>query len=151
MRKTMLIVGWIVGILVIGALLLDEGQVVTLLTREDGREYETQIWVVELDGAFYIRSNRPDSEWLRRIDLDPKVGLSWKERPHAEGARLRARRVADLVKRDRVADALARKHGFAEIVWGSLVDRGQSVVLELVPVEEPGERTSAATARGLDP
>jgi len=147
----MLIVGWMAGILVIGALLLDEGHVVTLLTREEGREYETQMWVVELEGDLYIRSNRPDSEWLKRIDADPEVALRWEEDPRAEEERLRAQRVTDPAIRSQVNDALARKHGFAEIVWGYLVDRGQSVVLVLHPVEEPAGETSPAPVRGVEP
>lgn len=149
-HRTMLIVGWVAGIVVIGALLLDEGQVVTLLTHEDGREYETQVWIVEVDDTLYIRSNQPDSEWLERIDVRPEVGLRWKDDVGAEELRLRAKRVVDPKRRERVNAELARKHGLAEAVWSSLVDRGESVVLELVPVPEPGEIKPSASSPGSD-
>jgi len=49
-RRAMLAIGAMTGILVVSALLLDEGEVVTLLTEAEGRTYSTQLWIVEIDG-----------------------------------------------------------------------------------------------------
>jgi len=131
------IVGYLAGILVIGALLLDEGQVVTLLTEEDGREYETHLWIAEVDGRLYIRANRPDSEWWGRIQADPEVGLRWRDGIGEEAEFYTARRVNDGSLRNRVGSVLARKYGFADRVRSALTDEEESIVLELIPAEVP--------------
>ena len=150
MRRIMLGVGWVAGIVVIGALLLDEGQVVTLVTHEDGREYKTQVWIVAVEESFYVRSNQSDSEWLERIDSDPKVGIKWRDQIQEEVVPFQVRRVRDAALSDRVSGLLARKHGFADRVRSFFVDRQESVVLELVPAEESRASIGAAALRGAD-
>ena len=148
MRGVIQIVGYLAGILVIGALLLDEGQVVTLLTEEGDREYETHLWIVELDGHLYIRANRPDAEWLDRIQGDPEVGLRWRDELGEEVELYHVRRVKDASIRDRVARALAQKHGFADRVRSWLTDGKDSIVMELLPVENPAVSASERPDRG---
>lgn len=135
MRGVIQIVGYLAGILVVGALLLDEGQVVTLLTEEDGREYETHLWIADLDGRLYIRANRPESEWWAHIQADPDVGLRWGDGIGEEVEFYTARRVSDAPLRNRVGSVLARKYGFADRVRSALTDDDQSIVMELVPAE----------------
>lgn len=142
MRGVIQIVGYLAGILVIGALLLDEGQVVTLLTEEGGREYETHLWVADVDGRLYVRSNRPDSEWWGRIQVEPEVGLRWGDGLGEEVEFYTARRVTDASLRDRVGLALARKHGFADRVRAALTEDEESIVLELVPAKTPSDLTA---------
>jgi len=137
LRGVIQVVGYLAGILVIGALLLDEGQVVTLLTQGDGREFETHLWIVDVDGQLYIRANRPDADWLERIDADPDVGLRWKDGIGEEVHHFSARRVKDPSTRERVTRALAQKHGFADRVRTFVAKDKNAVVLELVPVEDP--------------
>ena len=136
MRGVIQVVGYLAGILVIGALLLDEGQVVTLLTQGDGREYETHLWIADLDGQLYIRANRPDADWLERIDADPDVGIRWRDGIAEEVFLFSARRVKDPSVRDRVNRRLAQKHGFADKVRTFLAEDKNAVVLELLPVED---------------
>jgi hypothetical protein len=151
LRGVIQIVGYLAGILVIGALLLDEGQVVTLLTEEDGREYETHLWIADLDGRLYIRANRPESEWWARIQADPDVGLRWGDGIGEEVEFYTVRRVNDATLQKRVESILARKHGFADRVRSALTDDDESIVMELVPAEAlPGsmaERIHEESAR----
>ena len=131
------IVGYLAGILVIGALLLDEGQVVTLLTEEGGREYETHLWIADVDDRLYVRVNRPDSEWWGRIQVDPDVGLRWGDGIGEEVEFYTVRRVSDASLENRVGSVLARKHGFADRVRSALTDDEESIVLELIPAQMP--------------
>ena len=135
MRGVIQAVGYLAGILVVGALLLDEGQVVTLLTEEDGREYETHLWIVDLGDQLYIRANRPDAEWLERINADPDVGLRWSDGIGEEVFSFRARRVKDPSIRDKVSRGLAQKHGFADRVRTFLAEDKSTVVFELIPAD----------------
>ena len=149
MRGVIQVVGYLAGILVIGALLLDEGQVVTLLTQGDGREFETHLWIADVDGQLYIRANRPDADWLGRIDADPAVGLRLKDGIGEEVLRFSARRVKDLPTRERVTRTLAQKHGFADRVRTFLAKDKNTVVLELVPVDDPAMPRPAPNDPGL--
>ena len=148
MRGVIQIVGYLAGILVIGALLLDEGEVVTLMTDEDGREYETHLWIVDLDGDLYIRANRPDAEWLDRLQDDPEVGLRWQDGIGEEVELYRVAQVDDAPTRARVATAMARKHGFADRVRAALTNDKESVVMELLPVEESSASSGESRATG---
>jgi hypothetical protein len=71
----MLTIGIGAGILVFGALALDEGELVTLSTEKGGRLYSTQLWIVEIDGREFVRANRPSARWLARLRANPAVGL----------------------------------------------------------------------------
>lgn len=148
MRGIIQIVGYLAGILVIGALLLDEGEVVTLMTEADDREYETHLWIVDLDGDLYIRANRPDAEWLHRLRDDPEVGLRWRDGIGEDVDFYRVVQVDDEATRDRVASAMARKHGFADRVRGALADDKNSVIMELLPVATPVATPQARQAPG---
>lgn len=149
MRGVIQAVGYFAGILVIGALLLDEGQVVTLLTEGDGHEYETHLWIADLDGQLYIRANRPDADWLGRIDVDPDVGLRWGDGIAEEVFLFSARRVKDPSIRDRVTRRLAQKHGFADWIRTFLAEDKNAVVLELIPVEDSAMSRPASNDPGL--
>ena len=131
MRRAMLLIGVMTGLLVLGALVLDEGEVVTLLTEADGREYPTHLWIVELDDRKFVRANRPSAHWLSRIRANPEVSLVLSGGHHAESEPYRARLVLDAQLKARVDAAMAEKYRLADRTWGRLVDRQGAQVIEL--------------------
>ena len=75
--KIMLVaVGAVIAILVVGSMAVDEGEVVTLTTQDGGgATYDTQLWIVDIDGHQYLRSAAPDAGWLLRLRARPDVVL----------------------------------------------------------------------------
>ena len=72
----MILLGALIALVVVGAMSIPKGEVVTLVTTDaEGEEHHTQIWVVELDGALYIRCTSPDAGWLARLRAHPDVSL----------------------------------------------------------------------------
>ncbi|MCS5638161.1 MAG: hypothetical protein NZ990_16695 [Myxococcota bacterium] len=143
----MLIIGVVTGLLVVGASVFDEGEVVTLVTEADGREHSTQLWIVEFDGRQFLRANRPGAHWLARLRANPHVGLLRSESAHGAAESYRALLVTDARLKDRVNAELARKYRFADRAWGRLVDRRKAQVIEL----ESAPPRSSTTARGGSP
>lgn len=107
----MIVLGLVVVAVVLGASALDTGEVVQLVT-EDGRhrEHETPLWIVELDGATYLRSFCRESGWIDRLERQPHVTLL----RGSEREELLALVVDDPRTRERVDSAMARKYGLAE-------------------------------------
>lgn len=134
MRRAMLAIGIAAGLLVLGSLVLDEGEVVTLLTEKGGRQYSTQLWVVEVDGRQYVRANRPNALWLARLATNPAVELRRDSAPHPEAVEIYwASLVDDPAVKARVDAEIARKYHFADRTWGRFAKRSDSLVIELLP------------------
>jgi len=125
--------GIITGMLVLGALALDEGEIVTLYTEGAGRQYSTQLWIVEIDGREFVRANRPSARWLARLRINPAVSLRRAETPHGSSELYWARPIDDEGLRGRVDAEIARKYRFADKTWGRFADRAQTKLIELEP------------------
>jgi hypothetical protein len=136
-RAAVLIIGCLIGGLVLGVLLLPEGEVATLSTvAADGAEFETQVWVVEGDGlpeadagVVFLRAGSPDSAWLARLRARPQVEL-------ARGEKLRAYVAVpeeDAALRERVNLAMAEKYGIADRLIALVFDQRRSTPIRLVP------------------
>jgi hypothetical protein len=147
-RAAIYAIGILVGVLVIGALLIDEGEVVTVMTRDaEGQDFETQLWIVQIEGieriegASYLRANSPSSDWLARARLEPAVEL---RRGETIG-RWRIVPESDPELRRRVNQAMAEKYGLSDrlLVW--LFDPAEMVPLRLEPAE--GEVVRGAHGR----
>jgi len=139
----MLTMGIVTGVLVLGALALDEGEIVTLYTQEAGRSYSTQLWIVEVDGREYLRANRPNARWLGRLRVNPAVGLRRADAPHGSSESYWARPIEDEGLQGRVDAEIARKYRFADKTWGRFVDRARAKLIELEPrVDSPDDSTS---------
>lgn len=136
-RTIMLALGLLAATLVIAALALDEGEVVTLLSRDDGgMEHETQLWIVQIDGTPHLRAASGRVEWLDRIEAEPIVTL---EREDREPETFLAMRQSDPALRQRVNRAMAEKYGLADRIWGLLSDRSGALPIRLAPAP-PGAR-----------
>ena len=131
-RTVMIAVASVAALLVIGALLIDEGEIVKITTRDaQGREYVTELWIVELPSGIYLRAGSPDVEWLARIRAAPAIVL---ERGDEE---TRHRAVPEPSARTLQAlnTAMAEKYGFADRLWARLSDRDLSVPIRLAPAD----------------
>lgn len=129
-RLVMIAVALLAGLLVVATRLIDEGEVVKLTTQDaDGRQYVTELWIVDLDESSYLRSGSPDAVWLARLRADPEIELQREGRD----ARYRAVPEEDAATLDRVNVAMSEKYGFADRLWGRISDRSDAVAIRLVP------------------
>ncbi|MEN8183913.1 MAG: DUF2255 family protein [Myxococcota bacterium] len=131
MRILLTAIGLFVGVVVLGALAIDEGEVVTLTTQDaHGRSQETQLWIVDLEGTSYLRSATPETEWLDRLRADPRGQLRRGEEEQPiqavpmDGGKLRVQ----------VNRAMAAKYGVADRLYSRLYDRSRSVPVRILPV-----------------
>jgi hypothetical protein len=144
----MLAFGIATGILVLAALALDEGDVVTLITRSEGMEYPSHVWIVEVGGRWYVRANRREVRWLQRLQEDPAVVLREGRGPHARSQEFSARVVVDPAAGAKVNAAMAAKYGLADQVWSRIVDRSHSVPVRLDLPEFPSPETAGSQSPG---
>ena len=126
----MIFFGVATAVLVVAALLIDEGEVVHLeATDAVGHHYEADLWIVELDGTLYLRANDDDLGWLARIRRDPKVDLERNEQTEE----FIAKPLTDPVLRARVNQAMRKKYGIADELMERMSEPAEYVVVRLVP------------------
>ena len=133
MRYALYTIGILMAAIVVGVLLIDEGEVVTLVTRGgNGKTYETQLWVIEADSELFLRASSGRSDWLARLRARPEVELQRGEETHS----YRARPLGDAAILARVNRAMAEKYGLSDRLLAKLVDPSSSVAVRLEPVPE---------------
>lgn len=129
-RIVMLVVGAVAASIVVGARLIDEGEVVQLTT-VDARDADhiTEVWIVDLPTGSYLRASSPDAAWLARLRERPLVTLL------RDGRESRRRAVPDedAETRKRVNEAMRAKYGLADDFWGRLSDFSNAVPVRLDP------------------
>ena len=60
-RMVMVVLGVASAAIVLGALWIDGGEIVALLTTDaDSKVHETELWSVELDGVHYLRASNSE-------------------------------------------------------------------------------------------
>jgi hypothetical protein len=114
---------WFAGIvvaLVVGVFLLqmaasESGEVVVLHTKEGGGETTTRLWVVDRDGAPWLRSGAGESGWYRRLAADPAIALE------RGGERFDCVAEPQPQLRDEINAQMAAKYGWRDRVIGLLV------------------------------
>lgn len=136
MRKlTRVLLVLLVGaVLFFGLIMLasESGEVVVLATADsDGAVHETRLWVVEYDGAWWLRAGVPDSRWLARLKRASDVSVE------RRGVRRRYRAVPrdDAGLRDEINSRMAEKYGWAESLIGATRDGSASVPVRLETIE----------------
>ena len=133
MRTIMIGIGAFWAVVVIAAVAVPQGEVITLnVIDAEGHSQPMQLWMVEIDGSRYLRASEPDVEWLDKLRAKPAATL---------GAGLHAGEIPvpvlahviddDPELRRRVTAAMSRKYGIAERIWAALRDRDQSVPIRL--------------------
>ena len=134
MRFALYTIGLLVGGLVIAAMLVDEGELATLESvSPDGRHWETQVWLVELDGVPHLRAHSTDTEWLERVRRHPELKLV-REKGEKESDAWQAEiNGSDPDLRARVNRAMAEKYGTADRILTWFYDPEAMVPVRLVP------------------
>jgi hypothetical protein len=120
-RILLIAIGGLVAVLVLGAVSIDEGEVVALTTFDaEGRDYLTQLWIVDLEGQSYLRSAAPDNAWLERLRARPEAVLARGEEDRA----------------------MAEKYGASDRLYSVLFDRSGSVPVRIEPRTVDGATVS---------
>lgn len=138
MRALLLAVGIGVAAVVLTATLVDEGEVVTLVTRDaNGAAYDTPLWIVDLEGRRYLRAGGPGARWLARIRGNPAVVVRASGDEEAGGIAGIAVPVDEPATREAVNRLMAEKYGWADRLWSRILDRKKSVPIRLDPPPSP--------------
>lgn len=102
----------VLPLLFFGALMVASetgGEVVTLETQgDDGRIYETSVWIVDFDRVAWLRAGDGESAWVKRLRAEPEVFVT----RNGERATYRARIVEGLT--GRVNAEMREKYGLAD-------------------------------------
>lgn len=107
------------------------GEVVVLRTQDAGGEpVETRLWVVDHEGAQWLRAGMPDSGWLTRLEAQPMVEVVRAGRT----GRYRAVPVREPAVRDRIHALMAEKYGLGDRLVSLMRDGSASVPVRLDPV-----------------
>ena len=121
-------------VLFVGLIILasESGEVVVLSTADErGTIHETRLWIVEHDGALWLRAGAPSSAWLARLRHRSDVVVL------RGGVRRRFRAVTseDAGVRDAINARIAEKYGWAESLIGLTRDVSASVPVRLQTVD----------------
>jgi hypothetical protein len=92
--------------------LAESGEVVVLETRDAAGAHETRLWVVDHEGAAWLRTGDPASPWLGRLRANPEVALT----RNAERRAYRAVVVDDAATRGHINALVLEKYGWRESV-----------------------------------
>ena len=95
-----------------------------------GKAHRTIIWIVERDGAIYVRSYRgPSGRWYREAVADPEVAV------HVHGRRVAARAVpaTDPTSVEACSEGLRAKYRRSQSLQAMLVDDVLPTTLKLEP------------------
>jgi hypothetical protein len=136
MKLVRRIVVWVMALLLVlgggiyGASELG-GEIVTLTTRDanDG-DASTRLWVVDDNGAQYLRAGDPGSGWLQRIQANPQIVV---ERNGVATTYTGVPVTNDPGQPARIHALMRDKYGWADRVVSVLGDRSQSIAVRLDP------------------
>ena len=127
------VLGAVAGAFGVSMILASElGEVVVLTTFDTNQStVTTRMWTVDHDGFSWLRSGK-GSSWLERIERDPNVDLTRGDTTQ----RFRASPVRTPITVAQVNTLMREKYGLADRWISLFVDRGSSVVIRLVPLDE---------------
>ena len=133
----MKIAGWMLGILMVIAIVVfglqviasETGEVVVLYTAEHGEESATRLWVVEHGGNLWLRSGGGgESGWLQRVSAEPQVALE------RDGVRRSYTATLEPDMAARINQLMQTKYGWRDDVVALLAgSRDDAVAIRLVP------------------
>ena len=150
MRRIMIGVGVLCATLAVAAILVPQGEVVTLhVTDVHGESHPTQLWIAEVDGTTYLRAGSPDALWLARLRDRNDVTLGGEHGTKAHAYRATPIE-GDVVLRRRVGEAMAQKYGVADSLWALLSDRTRAVPIRLDEAEPMADRGASFHGQGGD-
>jgi hypothetical protein len=135
-QKILRVLAAIVGFVALIGLLLyvasESGEVVVLQTPdlEKGGIRETRLWVVDHDGAVWLRAGNPESAWFRALP----------EQEQTQVVLIRGEDVLQMMAvptpeaRDTINDLMHQKYGWADSLVCLLMPRDKKVPVRLQPV-----------------
>jgi len=131
--------GILIGVVALVALALggvimsmsESGEVVVLRTFDrEGEPYETRLWIVEHDGAAWLRAGQAESVWFKNLSENPDVVL---QRGGSERS-FTAVPVPDDATRNRINALMNEKYGSPDTAIGAaLRDNAATVPVRLDP------------------
>ena len=132
LRKTLLVLAGValLALLVVGGeyVASESGEVVVLRTRDAaGAAHETRLWVVDHDGALWLRAGNPEHGWFPRLAADPSVRLT----RGGQALGLRATPVPEA--RDKINDLMHEKYGWADDYVCFFFPREKKIPVRLDP------------------
>ena len=109
----------------------ESGEVVVLRTFDrEGEPYETRLWIVEHDGAAWLRAGQAESVWFKNLSENPDVVL---QRGGSERS-FTAVPVPDDATRNRINALMNEKYGSPDTALGAaLRDNAATVPVRLDP------------------
>lgn len=106
----------------------NQNDVIELLTTDaDGKPRKTKVWIAELDGRGYVRTN--DSRWYQNFVRDPNGMIRYGDTDYP----IRAEVVTDDALRARVDEAFAKKYPLSMKIAGFFGRHGGDNCLALSP------------------
>jgi hypothetical protein len=127
----MLLGGLAVFAVALATIWVEEGEVATLVTLDSRQQaFETDLWIVDIEGRTYVRAADLESDWLERLLARPELQL----RRSDTVSRARGVPSDDPAVREAVNDAMQRKYGSVDRVVGWVRDRSRCVPVWLEPL-----------------
>jgi hypothetical protein len=106
----------------------ESGEVVTVQSVDaSGAPRETRVWVVDHDGAQWLRTGSPQSKWMARLRAHPEIEVT------RDGQKRAYLAVPVPEARITVNALMAEKYGWADRFIGLLISRDQAQVVRLDP------------------
>lgn len=123
------IIALVVAVMVAQAIASESGEVVVLHTLDaTGKDVTTRIWVVDHDGAQWLRAGRAESGWYARLAAQPNIRVE------------RGDVIADYTAvpmpaaRQIINDLMQQKYGWRDSLIGRMVGgRDGSIPIKLEP------------------
>lgn len=106
----------------------ESGEVVVVRTQDSaGNPQETRLWVVDDEGASWLRAGTAAAGWLARIEGQPEIEVVRGDET------LLVRGVPDPSRRQRTNELMREKYGWADAYITFLFSPSDSVPIRLVP------------------
>lgn len=105
------------------------GEVVKLHTSDaEGRQHVTHLWIVEDEGALWLRDGQAESGWVERLRQNARAELE------REGERRPVQAVFVAEKRERINQLMAERYGWVDAVISVMRDPETTRAIRLDPV-----------------
>ncbi len=106
----------------------ESGEVVVVRTQDGaGNPHETRLWVVDDEGASWLRAGTSGAGWFARLEARPEIEVVRGDET------LLVRGVAEPARRQRTNELMREKYGWADAYISFLFSRGDSVPIRLAP------------------
>jgi hypothetical protein len=109
--------------------MVESGEVVVLETRDAAGPHRTRVWVVDHDGAAWLRTGNPKNPWLARLRANPEVTVT----RGGESRAYLAVPVEDEATREQINSLELEKYALAEKLLRLLLDTSHATPIRLDP------------------